>query len=231
MVGVIETATSSINTFKKILILKEEILLKLKDLGKKYEENTMAIKGNHLKLVDKIFAPNYEAFSGLYPWSKFENTTLTNAQTLEQAIQLDKHFYLPSDILNMTDQSSMAHGLEIRVPFLCNNLTEMANNLPLTYLLKSGKKHLLKKQLDLKGYPSSFINRPKQGFNAPFGRWFKEDFDYYFAFLEDASHPLFTYIPKREIQQLTQIHLSGKRNLGTELWSVKLLADWLKVNF
>lgn len=35
MVGVIETATSSINTFKKILILKEEIILKLKDLGKK----------------------------------------------------------------------------------------------------------------------------------------------------------------------------------------------------
>ena len=35
IVGVIETATSSINTFKKILTLKEQILLKLKDLGKR----------------------------------------------------------------------------------------------------------------------------------------------------------------------------------------------------
>lgn len=184
-----------------------------------------------LKLADKIFAPNYDVFSSLYPWTKFENITLTNAQTLEQAIQFDKHFYLPSDILNMTDQSSMAHGLEIRVPFLCNNLTEMANNLPLSYLLKGGKKYLLKKQLDLLGYPSSFINRPKQGFNAPFGDWFRDDFDYYFAFIEETSHPIFKYISKNDIQKLIELHLSKKRELGTELWSVKLLADWLKLNF
>jgi len=184
-----------------------------------------------LKLADKLHAPNYEAFSGLYPWTNFENKTITNAKTLEQALYFDKHFYLPSDILNMTDQSSMAHGLEIRVPFLCNHITEMANNLPLNFLLKGGKKQLLKKQLDLKGYPTSFHNRPKQGFNAPFGTWFRESFTYYFNFLEEPNHPIFTYISRNEIQRVVDLHLSQKRDLGAELWSIKLLADWLKINF
>ena len=80
---------------------------------------------------------------------------------------LDFHTYLPDDILTKVDRASMAHSLEVRVPFLSRRLIEFAFSLPehVRYdgkQLKGVLKHAYRRIL-----PSSILSRPKKGFSTP----------------------------------------------------------------
>ena len=94
---------------------------------------------------------------------------------------VDTKAYLVDDILTMTDKMSMAHGLEIRVPFLDHKVVEYAATIPVKYKVNNGKsKYLLRKYL-AKELPPNIWNRPKQGFLVPISTWFKQDRIYNFV--------------------------------------------------
>lgn len=86
---------------------------------------------------------------------------------------LDMKTYLVGDILTKVDRASMAHSLEVRVPFLDHHLAEWVSGLPLSYKLngKEGK-YLLKKAME-DYLPNKVLYRPKMGFGVPLARWFR----------------------------------------------------------
>ena len=64
-------------------------------------------------------------------------------------MEADQSYYLPSDLLLKVDSMSMAHGLEVRVPFLSKEVMDFANKLPLNALtgrFGNEKKRFLKKR-------------------------------------------------------------------------------------
>jgi asparagine synthase (glutamine-hydrolysing) len=80
--------------------------------------------------------------------------------------------YMGSTILRDVDVNSMAHGLEVRVPFLARRLVDYAEALPSRVIAPAGKprKHLLRQAArDL--LPEEVFNRPKRGFSLPIGDW------------------------------------------------------------
>jgi asparagine synthase (glutamine-hydrolysing) len=87
--------------------------------------------------------------------------------------QLDIDAYLPLDILTKVDRMSMAHSIEARVPLLDHVLMEFAATVPPGLRLRQGRsKHVFKEAL--RGVlPPSILDRPKQGFAIPLGRWFR----------------------------------------------------------
>lgn len=87
----------------------------------------------------------------------------------------DLHHYLPGDILTKVDRATMAVSIEGREPFLDHRLVEFAFALPFRLRRgSSGPKHLLRKVLY--GYvPREYVERPKQGFDIPLGRWLAGD--------------------------------------------------------
>ena len=87
--------------------------------------------------------------------------------------QLDVKAYLPLDILTKVDRMSMAHSIEARVPLLDHKLLEFAATVPPDLLLRQGTgKYIFKRAL--RGIlPAEIIDRPKQGFAIPLGRWFR----------------------------------------------------------
>ena len=94
---------------------------------------------------------------------------------LNSMLLADQSFVLPNDMLTKVDRMSMAHGLEVRTPFLDFELVEFVNSLPFKYKLnESGRKKLLidafKDQL-----PERIYNRPKKGFEIPLFDWLKEE--------------------------------------------------------
>jgi asparagine synthase (glutamine-hydrolysing) len=102
-------------------------------------------------------------------------STINATNLVEKALALDKRFFLSDHNFTYTDKMSMAASVEVRVPFLDNDLVQIANNIPihLKQTLFHGK-WVLKKAME--GIlPNEIIYRPKTGFGAPLRRWIGED--------------------------------------------------------
>lgn len=86
---------------------------------------------------------------------------------------LDMKTYLVGDILTKVDRASMAHSLEVRVPFLDHPFAEWVSGLPLSYKLRGQEgKYLLKKSME-SHLPHEVLYRPKMGFGVPLAKWFR----------------------------------------------------------
>lgn len=90
---------------------------------------------------------------------------------LSRVQRADLETYLCGDILTKVDRASMAHGLEVRVPFLDHHLVEWAGRLRRRQRLRRSQgKALLKRALEPK-LPREVLYRSKQGFGVPLDEW------------------------------------------------------------
>ena len=155
-------------------------------------------------------------------------------------------------LLLVEDKMSMANSLELRVPFLDNDLVDFAMKVPVRYKLKNinevvrinendpgpktrkyfyqtnDGKILLRKVL--KRYvPNRYANGIKQGFSAPDASWFKgESIDYVKSLLYNKNARIYEYIqPEAAMGRLEQ-HLSGRKNDRLFIWSLLSFEWWLK---
>lgn len=91
----------------------------------------------------------------------------------ERMLALEQRFFLTDHNLNYTDKMSMAVGVEVRVPFLDNDLVEFAAQIPHGYKQRGREgKWVLKKAME-PFLPRDVIYRPKTGFGAPVRRWMR----------------------------------------------------------
>lgn len=87
-------------------------------------------------------------------------------------MRADLWTYLSENCLTKTDRASMAHGLEVRVPFLGQPVLDAVLTLPATVHLNGGSKCLLM-ALAKKHLPETVWNRPKHGFSVPLQQLFR----------------------------------------------------------
>jgi asparagine synthase (glutamine-hydrolysing) len=86
-------------------------------------------------------------------------------------LDLEMRGFLPDHNLNYTDKASMAHGVEVRVPFLDTRLVAFARQIP--WHLKTRRlsgKWILKQSLRAR-LPREILMRKKTGFGAPVRLW------------------------------------------------------------
>ncbi|RPH97310.1 MAG: asparagine synthase (glutamine-hydrolyzing) [Lysobacterales bacterium] len=145
------------------------------------------------------------------------------------AIQyLDFKSYLPLDILTKVDRMSMAHSLEARVPLLDHKLVEFAAAIPPGLKLRNGRtKHIFKEAL--KGIlPETIIDRPKQGFAVPLGRWFRGELTGFVhdLLLSPTSRARNIFNPAY-IEKLLLLQSRG-RPLDLQLWTLISFELWCR---
>ena len=92
---------------------------------------------------------------------------------VDKTLEFYTRLYLPDDILVKADRASMMASLELRSPFLDQDLVEFARRIPHEYKYRRGRtKYLLKAAL--RGVvPDEVLDRPKKGFGIPFARWMR----------------------------------------------------------
>ncbi len=99
------------------------------------------------------------------------------AHPLDRLLDLNLRTYLLDDLLPKVDRMAMAHGLEVRSPFLDRELAEYAFTLAPSARLRvrdMSLKRILKTAVaDL--LPAGLLDRPKQGFGVPLDRWFRDE--------------------------------------------------------
>ncbi|RLD25198.1 MAG: asparagine synthase (glutamine-hydrolyzing) [Bacteroidetes bacterium] len=147
-------------------------------------------------------------------------------ENLQKALDFDRSNYLVGDVLAITDNSTMQHGVEARVPFLYDDVVSHAGTISIEEKMKHSGKGQLKEIL--KGFNGqNYTQRAKQGFGLPMGNWLRDkNSNWLWEFLLKDS-PLFEIVPKSEVYQLLRLHQASKHDYSMQLWSILVLEKWL----
>jgi asparagine synthase (glutamine-hydrolysing) len=140
--------------------------------------------------------------------------------------------YMHDVLLRDTDQMSMAHALEVRVPLLDHKLVEYLMGLPDECKVSNGTpKRLLVESLG-QLLPQEIVQRPKRGFTLPFEPWMRGGLR---AFCEERLSPerigSRAFFRPERVRELWQSFLAGRSNVSwSRLWILVVLEDWLERN-
>lgn len=151
---------------------------------------------------------------------------------LARTLSLNFSTYLPEDLLVKADRCSMAHGLELRSPFLDTRLMEFAAGLPdrarirghrqtdLKWLLRNAFPDLLTQEL---------VNRGKMGFGVPLPMWFRTHWKARFEDLLIADGArTHEWLDSERIRAMWTSHQTGSSDHAHRLWALLTLESWLR---
>jgi asparagine synthase (glutamine-hydrolysing) len=152
----------------------------------------------------------------------------SGAQPLDRLLSLNIETYLLDDLLVKMDRMSMAHGLEVRSPFLDTALVEFASHLaPGLKVRGLSLKRVLKRAVaDL--LPNEILARPKRGFGVPLDRWFRQDLKSYMAARLGPGARLRRHLNGTELDKMLAEHSAGASNHGIALWTLLTLELFLR---
>ncbi len=139
---------------------------------------------------------------------------------------------LPDELLMYGDKLSMAHSLEVRVPYLDTKIVEYVERLPAKFKIRFGNRKWIHKQVCSSYLPKQIINRKKRGFAVNVvDRWFKESLSNEFdGMLLDKSSRMYEFLKPEEVQYLYKDHINGKSDNHKILFSLIVLEKWMRDN-
>jgi asparagine synthase (glutamine-hydrolysing) len=137
--------------------------------------------------------------------------------------------YMTNTLLRDTDVMSMAHSLEVRVPFVDTKVVDYVLSLPGEWKapLGSGPKPMLAKAVaDL--LPKEFLHRPKMGFTLPFESWLQGKLRGEVASVLERSS---VGLNARAVAEVWRRFLEKPRAVGwSRPWSLYVLSRWCEIN-
>lgn len=139
---------------------------------------------------------------------------------------LDMKLWLPGDILLKADKMSMAHSLELRVPFLDRRVMELAERIPAGYKIKDGITKYVLRAAANRTIPDDWANRPKVGFPVPIRYWFREDRYYRLARDYFTSSEADAFFNRDILVKLLDDHKDGRANNGRKIWTALVFLIW-----
>ena len=137
--------------------------------------------------------------------------------------------YMQNVLLRDSDQMSMAHGLELRVPFLDHELVEYVLGIPDKFKRPVTPKKLLVDSFE-DMLPEEIYNRPKMGFILPYEKWMRGELK---EFCEERLNEVkqISIVKSDQIDNLWNNFLKGhKRMSWSRIWPLVVLGDWIKTN-
>jgi asparagine synthase (glutamine-hydrolysing) len=146
----------------------------------------------------------------------------------EQMLWSDLVGYLPDDILAKVDRAAMAVSLETRVPFLDREILDLAWRLPLDAKLREGQTKWVVRQVLARYVPAALVERPKMGFGLPIGPWLRGVLAPWAEHLLDERRLRDQgLLDPDPIRRAWNLHRTGRRDMGYELWDILVLQSWL----
>ena len=146
---------------------------------------------------------------------------------VDALLAMDVESYLPYDLLVKMDIASMANSLEMRSPFLDQDVMEFVARLPTRFKLRGRTLKYLLKELGGRLLPSKILHRRKMGFGVPLARWFRNELRPMLEGVVLSDQALQRgYFNADMIRTLAREHLSEKTDHSFQLWSLLCLELW-----
>jgi asparagine synthase (glutamine-hydrolysing) len=139
--------------------------------------------------------------------------------------------YLATQVLRKVDRMSMAHGLEIRAPFLGSPFAELCLAAPTASRRRGGTGKLPVRSWLARSPLRHVTKGGKKGFAIPVSRWLRRQFrEPAEELLFGSRSPLREWLVPGVAADLWQSHLSGRTDARKELWALTVLGSWLRYN-
>lgn len=172
-----------------------------------------------------------QLLAGYHPHDRFEElaSEVQGEHPLSVVQYIDLKTYLSGDILTKVDRTSMAHGLEVRVPILDHKFIEWGFRVPPIERIVEGEGKAIFKKALRNILPAEILDRPKKGFSIPAINWLREE-------LAPDAHALGEsqlfadsgLFDMENIKRLAREHIEGVSDHHTTLWSLIMLEKSLK---
>jgi asparagine synthase (glutamine-hydrolysing) len=137
---------------------------------------------------------------------------------------------LPDELLMFGDKLSMAHGLEVRVPYLDKELVEFAQRLPASFKVRYGQRKWIHRQVGRSLLPAEMLARKKRGFAVNVvDDWFGSSLDGKIGeYLLDDSSLMYGHLQPAAVRRLLDEHRARRRDNHKLLFSLVVLEQWLR---
>ncbi|WP_017728065.1 asparagine synthase (glutamine-hydrolyzing) [Halalkalibacterium ligniniphilum] len=193
-------------------------------LEERYIGNAKIFDEKEKELLLNNYNPHFDYRSITRPI--YNRTTGYDAVTKMQYIDL--HTWLRGDILLKADKMTMAHSIELRVPFLDKHVFDVASKLITKDKINHNTtKYLLRKAAE--GIvPVSVLNRKKLGFPVPLRHWLKDELYDWANHLIHISQVDYIF-NKHEVYKLLEEHVNNKRDNSRKLWVILMFMMWHQV--
>jgi asparagine synthase (glutamine-hydrolysing) len=206
--------------------------LSIKDRMRRYQHVLSLLPGD---LVDELFQDGLlESGSGdviLDCWSDMSGL-MTDTDELGGLQFLEVRSTLPDELLMYADKLSMAHSLELRVPYLDREVVEYVERLPAAFKVRNGSRKWLHRQVCRSFLPKSVIDRPKRDFaSSVVDDWFRSAIDGKLtATLVDPDSEIFQFLRPAAVRTLVESHIAGREDNHKILFSLVLFEQWLRAH-
>jgi asparagine synthase (glutamine-hydrolysing) len=137
---------------------------------------------------------------------------------------------LPDELLMYADKLSMAHGLEVRVPYLDRTVVEYAQRLSSQFKIRNGSRKWLHRRVCQSYLPSCILRRKKRGFAANVvDEWFRSSLNgKLLDLLLDENSLMFELLKPDPVRKLLDTHQSRRQDNHKLLFSLVMFEQWLR---
>ena len=139
---------------------------------------------------------------------------------------------LPDELLMYGDKMSMAHGLEVRVPYLDRTVVEYAQRLDASLKIRWGSRKFVHRKVCLDFLPAEVVRRKKRGFAVNVvDEWFQRSLSGQMdSFLQEDSSLMYRFLEPAAVRRLLGEHRSGAADHHKILFSLIVLEQWLRAS-
>lgn len=137
---------------------------------------------------------------------------------------------LPDELLMYSDKLSMAHSLELRVPYLDRTVVEYVQRLPASFKVRYGTRKWLHKKICRAYLPPAVIRRKKRGFAVNVvDEWFQYSLSRSMeTYLLDPRSLMYYFFQYDRVTGLLSAHKAGRTDNHKLLFSLIVFEEWLR---
>ena len=137
---------------------------------------------------------------------------------------------LPDELLMYADKLSMAHSLEVRVPYLDKEIVEYVERLPASFKVRNGSQKWLHRQVCQSLLPSAVLKRKKRGFAVNVvDDWFRGVLGNKMEqILLDRASLIYQYLRPSAVREMFEQHRSGQSDNHKVLFSLVVFEEWIR---
>ncbi|HEY3325405.1 MAG TPA: asparagine synthase (glutamine-hydrolyzing) [Planctomycetota bacterium] len=191
------------------------------------KQTELKIQNSKLKIEDEAEVQSSGRTGGQFAIGNPQSAIKDSTGVLQRA---DLETYLPGDVLHKVDRMSMAHGLEVRSPFLDVDLVSFALSLPDEARLPGRVTKPLLRRAAKGVLPDQVIKARKRGFGVPLDDWFRGPLKKTALEIFEGSELVRQKLFKpRYWEPLWEGHQSGKAQHGERLYALLSLELWYRM--